>query len=319
MVIALAPRRSPMGSLILAIIIFSLASCGGGGGFPPPPNNPDGPDASIDVTDNNDVGNEPEEPQFPNDANGPTISLVSPASGSVVLEGLATIVVTITDADIVDDTTVKLYLDGQLDAPIQMNTTAVADTYQAFVNVSNRDGTVGYRVVAHDLKGDGSTLVEDFIHPQGPKIFIDSPQANQRKKDSVAVQIRVVTTSDDVTLIADIAGYAIPFTATASGANETTYTGTVVFDAPVFPRALTGDQVLTVTAIDNNSGAQSVAERDFIIDDQGPTVSIETLSPGSLVGGIIELGVTATDPAGINPFSVVCVLGNYSEEGGLKK
>ncbi|MDX2018670.1 MAG: hypothetical protein SF187_00410 [Deltaproteobacteria bacterium] len=89
------------------------------------------------------------------------------------------------------------------------------------------------------------------------------------------------------------------------------YAATIDFKSFV-PR-LSGRQLVTVRA-KNGNGTSSVVSLAFIADDQGPVFTKLTPQNGQLIGGIIEIVAELDDPAGVDPASVVAVIGNGDDK-----
>ncbi len=95
-----------------------------------------------------------------------------------------------------------------------------------------------------------------------------------------------------------------------------TYRATIAFDPSTPPPAgvqtfpqLSGSQLFDVRATDAN-GVTAEKQVTFTIDDAGPTIAATTPGPGDVVGGVLLIQATITDPSGVLDSSVVAVIGD---------
>ena len=287
-----------------------VAACGSddnGGGPVAWPDGVVAPDVGL-VLDGRraDIGSFPD--GLPTDSEGPDIEIVSPLEGQTVIGDLIRVTATITDEDGVDDQTVELTLQGQ--EPVAMSITDTPNVYEALAEVSQYTDKVRLWVTASDLEGKSNTEVLNFARDPGPLIQVLSPAEDSRHKGSVSIQVAVGDEISVTSFEVRIGTVVLTsLTAKELGDNKQLYTGTIKFDDPLFNPSLSGKQVLTFSA-ENENGARASEQRIFFVDDVGPTITIQSQSAGDLIGGIIEIQAQVTDPAGVVGSSVRCVIGN---------
>ncbi len=297
-------------SLLLAGLSMVVTGCGSEE-TQPPAQWPDG--ALVDsapgdtlVLDGraNDLGALPD---IEVDTEGPTIEIIAPKEEEVVIGQLVKVRAMITDADGIDDQTVTVTPAGR-DA-VRMSVTATSGIYEGLIDIASFGENVRVWVTAGDLLGKSNTAFRDFKRDAGPLIQVNSPAADSRHKNSVSLQVIVADKYRVTSFEARIGSVVLELKKTDLGQGRTMYVGSVKFDDPVFNPPLSGQQVITFNAA-NENGAKSNVERIFFVDDEGPELSVSSQSPGQLIGGIIQIAVNVSDPAGVVDSSVTCVIGN---------
>lgn len=241
-------------------------------------------------------------------AGGPLIEFLFPKKNSLLIGDVAKLQVRVTDEDGVDEATVQATPEGQ-QAILMAPSTSTAGVFEAAVDITNFGDNVRIYVRAADLLGNASEDYIEFQRDPGPRIQIVSPVADSRHKGSALFEIAVTDKRPVVLFEARIGAVVISLTPADLGAGRTVHSGTVNFDDPMFNPALKGEQLLVVTA-ENDNQARSTLERRFFVDHEGPTITIQSQAPGVLIGGIITLAAEVSDPAGVDPTSVKCVIGN---------
>src|SRR5205814_8513429 len=63
---------------------------------------------------------------------------------------------------------------------------------------------------------------------------------------------------------------------------------------------------------ETNGTSTSEVQRIFVIDTTGPTIRATTPAPGIIVGGVVTVSATVTDPAGVLDSSVIAIIGDAS-------
>ena len=166
-------------------------------------------------------------------------------------------------------------------------------------------GNVMLKVTVTTNKGVVRTGEISFKIDAGPAITFIKPLVSEPFKNSAVI---TVTISDPVS--PPVRDISIAVGDTLQMVKETepgTYVATVDFKS--FSPPLTGRQLVTVRA-KNNNGTNAVASREFVADDIGPTFEMASPIKGQLIGNIIEISAVVNDPAGVDPASVVAVIGN---------
>ncbi len=94
-----------------------------------------------------------------------------------------------------------------------------------------------------------------------------------------------------------------------------TFKGTVTFDDPRFIPTLEGANTLSITAANTRTATAVTRQRDlvFVADSQGPTIAFNSPSPGEFISGIFTLSAEVTDPAGVDPSSVIATIAGTHE------
>ena len=142
----------------------------------------------------------------------------------------------------------------------------------------------------------------------GPTLVVKSPAEGGYYKGSASVEVSATQPRFAITSVTMRVGQgdAVPLTQTSGGV----YKGTIDFNAFVPP--LVGDQLVTFRAYDEN-GTQTVIVRHFISDSTGPVISETVPAVGAMIGSVITIKASVVDPAGVDPSSVVAVVGNGNQ------
>ncbi len=163
-------------------------------------------------------------------------------------------------------------------------------------------------VKANTNGGHEAKATAPFQVDAGPEILIASPIKDKPYKGSAPIDVNI---SDDY--FGPVSDVQLKIGQTAiqvsgpGGASGEQYTATLDFAS--FSPALEGEQILTVRA-KNKNGTESVLVRKFVSDSKGPTFADALPQDGQLVGNVITISITAKDPAGVLPSSVVAVFAN---------
>jgi hypothetical protein len=142
----------------------------------------------------------------------------------------------------------------------------------------------------------------------GPTVVVNSPVEGGYYKGSAPVEVDVTQPRFAITSVTMTVGQgsAVPLTQTTSGV----YAGTIDFNSFVPP--LVGDELVTFRAFDEN-GTQTVVARHFVSDSTGPSIGATVPANGAMIGSVITIKATVDDPAGVDPSSVVAVVGNGNQ------
>ena len=297
--------RAPLFLVLVASLVMGQAGCGDSE-KKRPTNWPDGiwlPDgspildsATIDLGARADLDYDPD---------GPVITVISPKVGVVVTSSTLTVRAKITDKDQVDQNSVKVTLQGS--TATSMTATTTPNEYEAKLDVSSVKGTGRLTISAADLTKKKNSKIWEFKYDSGPTITFTAPGPSSSHKSKVTVQVLVKDTVKITSFKVLIGAQQVALKAVVPGDTQQVWTGDVIFSN--YQPPLSGSQVLTAEAT-NKNGARSTTSLQFQVDDAGPTILITSQTAGTLIGGVIKLGATVTDTAGVLASSVKCVIGN---------
>lgn len=241
-----------------------------------------------------------------NDPGSPTIQILSPKKNEVVIGSTYKVRAKVIDPDGVK--TVKMFLKGT--QGLEMSLGTEADIYEGLLDFAGITGTAFYLgVAACDINDKCREAYVRFDRDPGPQIQIVSPKKDQRFKSKAPIQVRVADAKGIKSFQLRLGSYVVQVTNKSSDPKLHNYVGEVKFDDKAFVPPLSGKQVLKATATNQNNATAS-ATRGFVVDDKGPTISVQDLAAGQLVGGILELKASVTDLAGVSQSSVQVVIGN---------
>jgi len=299
--------RSLVGTSLAWVLVLAVAGCSDS----PKKNPTTWPDGSIALDGMTIVdfrgGDLGVPPDLTVDPEAPAITILAPKAKEVIIGDMLKVQATITDKDTVDDQTVQAQLDGS--PVVKMTITSTPNVYEALLDVTEIKDSARLWVEAADLTGRKNRVYVDFQRDPGPRILFISPAQDSRHKGSVSIQVVVMDSRDIKSFELRIGNNKIPLQKTADEPKKQTWVGTVKFDDPMFDPPLSGTQVLTATA-SNANGASSNATRSFVVDDQGPEITIMSQQAGQIIGHIIHVKAQVEDLAGVIPSSVKCVIGN---------
>ena len=171
-------------------------------------------------------------------------------------------------------------------------------------------GTGSYDLVctATTVGGTSADAKVTLSVDTGPTVVVNSPVEGGYYKGSAPVEVDATQPKFAITSVTMRVGQgdAVPLTQTSSGV----YKGTIDFNSFVPP--LVGDELVTFSAYDEN-GTQTVVARHFVSDSTGPSISATVPANGAMIGSVITIKATVDDPAGVDPSSVVAVVGNGNQ------
>jgi hypothetical protein len=158
---------------------------------------------------------------------------------------------------------------------------------------------------ATTVGGDSADTRVTLSVDTGPVVVVNSPVEGGYYKGSAPVEVDATQPKFAITSVTMRVGQgsAVPLTQTSGGV----YRGTIDFKSFVPP--LVGDELVTFRAYDEN-GTQTVVARHFVSDSTGPAISAMVPANGAMIGSVITVKATVDDPAGVDPSSVVAVVGN---------
>ena len=264
-----------------------------------------GPDAQQDATVLPDRITNPD---------GPNIVILKPATNALVSGDQMEVEARISDDDSeVDPSSVKVYVTATESSPLSRQS-AGSDLYTGIVSISALgDGQQIVVVEAADLFGNVNSAETVFLRDTGPTITFYSPQDQERYAHGVNLSFEVRdkdgVRGDSVT--ASIGSVQLNIAKTgqddADPPTWMTYSYNIVFSDQIFSPPLEGPQMIQVQA-QNLNNTKSTASLNFVVDEQGPTITVQAPEPGDIVGGILSLVVSVDDEAGVMETSVVAVL-----------
>ncbi len=173
------------------------------------------------------------------------------------------------------------------------------------------NGAITVRCTASDTavpSNTNSASIGNFLD-LGPIVTMFSPAPESAHAGTVPVEFRV----DESPVIAGDTEAAVGTVRAFIGATEITlsesggaYMATVPFDDASFPVPLDGPQSLSIQA--SNMRSPDPVTRfesvQWLADNDGPVISINSPSPGDLVSGLMAVSVSVSDPAGVDGDSV---------------
>lgn len=319
---AFCPRIRAVG-LLAAVALFAsgITACGEDdpttpypvydGTVPdsPPPPQPDIPPPDLGAVD-------PEGPQI-EFIDPPQTDKADPkAAGKTVIGNTLRVQARVVDAANQPGVeTVTVQLVGSVDPPTTMSLSGTTNVYEALLDISNVGGLATLVVTAKSASGRSNSAATNFTRDPGPTITFSSPAEDGRYKGSVTIRLRVEGTPQGK----NVTSFELRIGQLKLNLKETKlrddptelyeHTGLIAFDDPVFSIPLSGKQVLTATAT-NNNGATTTVQRTFEIDDVGPSITAVSHAAGDLLGGVIQIEAQVDDPAGVLESSVRVIIGN---------
>jgi hypothetical protein len=261
------------------------------------------------------------------------ITITSPADGTTVSDSTVlpvTANVTDTGTDLIDTSSVKVTLAplvGDAAAPVPASTgqlttastNASSGSYSGTISIGTLPtGSYLLTVTAQSTTGvQGKPATVTLTIAGGPTLIVNSPTEGQPESRSVSIEILVG--SGAMAPTARLAGMDVTLTGPMPDANGMydVYTATATFD-PTVPAgsatnafgALTGPQLLDVKETDGT--ATSEVQRTFVIDTAGPSITSTAPPAGPVIGGVVTVSATVTDPSGVLDSSVIAVIGDES-------
>jgi hypothetical protein len=172
-------------------------------------------------------------------------------------------------------------------------------------------GAYELHLTATTLSGASGMAVRTFRADSGPTITIAKPAQGDSYKGSIAAQVTITDA-----IFAPISGVTMsvgshvltPSGPTGSPANQ--WTTLIDFNAYMPP--LDSAQLFAVSAT-NSNGTKTSASVRFVIDNQGPSITMTVPAVGTIIGSITTIAAVVTDPAGVLDSSVVAVIAHGDE------
>jgi hypothetical protein len=184
--------------------------------------------------------------------------------------------------------------------------------YEGELDMSTlRSGPVSIIVSAVNVRGISNSVSVNATYDAGPVITVREPtNTSYRGSASVVVEARsdtVLKTGGELKAIqATVQGINVPISIDKPDPYVWTGTGTIGFHVPEFITPLSGIQVVRVSATDKNDVTTTV-ERQFTVDEVGPSIEFGEPKIGQIVGGVVQLLVKVTDASGVDDTSVLAV------------
>jgi hypothetical protein len=192
-----------------------------------------------------------------------------------------------------------------------------ADAYSGRISLGDREtGDYTLTVSATSAGGLKGSFPVDFQIDGGPLLAVVSPQPFHSYKGLLVIE--VIADAGIFPALdgphATVANYDVPLALVGdpSDPNNHTYRGMINLRDPMPPMILpplVDEQLLTVWAT-NGNGKRTEIHMIFVIDEEGPTITSTTPQPGEIVGDIMRISATVTDPAGVLDASVIAVIGD---------
>jgi Bacterial Ig-like domain (group 3) len=251
-----------------------------------------------------------------NTAGSPVVMITAPASGAEVHGDTLTVTATITSptSTLIDSSTVLITMTppGGMVLSAPMFLTPTPNVYQGTLNIAAvPSGTAMFTVSAADTAGKKGSADGTYVHDHGAIITFFKPSA-MTAKGTVALEATVDDSLHPITALSQVqAGIEMLGDITLTQvAGAVPFRIAATIDLNSYTPPLNGPQTIRVQA-KNSANTVTMAERQFTVDNAGPTITIEKPAPGKFIGGVIEIVATVTDaPTGVNESTVIAVVGN---------
>lgn len=249
-----------------------------------------------------------------NTAGSPVVTITAPASGAEISGDKLTVTATVTSPTntLIASETVAITITppggGIVSATMTRGT--AANTYTGSINIAQvPSGMATFTVSAADITGKVGSAQASYVHDHGPTITFVKPTA-ATAKGTLSVEIIVDDPLHPITMLSQVqAGIR-----TANDVTLTQVSGATPFrvvanvDLNAYSPTLDGPQVITCTATNSNNTKQT-AQKQFTVDNAGPTIIIKSPAAGSFVGGVTQVQADIQDLSGVNPATVIAVFG----------
>jgi hypothetical protein len=273
----------------------------------------------------------PPPPDAPMNNEGPAVTVIAPtapapgdySSDAIVTDRRFTARCLVegnpNTGDPVDPTSVRLSAIGEtMSVEAAAQPTGAVNEYGADLNVGQfGNGLLMVRCTAADTASrTNSDEIQTYLD-LGPRVDVFAPVDGSSYASQMDVVFKVTAApvamgdtggAPDLDAVEVLVGGTVVggFTHDATGL----FQGTIEFDDPAFPAPLDGLQTLTIRVPNMRSPDPVVRSvgRTFNADADGPTIAVVSPEPGALVSGIVNLEVTASDTAGVDPDSVVATV-----------
>jgi len=294
----------------------AAASCKGGtsnGNHPPPPTGTGGTGISTTGT----AGTGPPPPP-----SGMVMIEIQEPTGTLIAPGGSLLDVRVhafvdQGSDFVDPTSVKAVLTAKGDT-MELSSTKLApqgvDIYTGRISLGDL-ATDDYTLTVSGVSSGGLKGMSegfDFQIDGGPILIVRSPQPLHAYKGLLVIE--VVADAGPFGPLdgphASVANIDVPLTAIPGVDN--TFRGMLDLhnpDPPNMTPPLIDEQLLTVYAVNANMKRNEL-HLVFVIDETGPEITLTAPKPGEIVGDIMKISATVSDPSGVLDSSVIAVIGD---------
>jgi len=287
---------------------------------------PTGNDANLSDGDIRDVAAIVDVPDLPDriiNPDGPDIVITAPQPHTVLSGSQAQVVVTVTDPDGVDFSSVRAIIPGGAAFNLSRSGT-VDDQYTGIIDLTDipTANSVYLFVEAADLLGTWNSAEVEVKRDTGPIVLFMSPTDGERYAGSVNLSFEVRDTNGvlESSVRAEVGSVPLDIVKQSGDTDHGTspqwirFIGEIIFDDPMFVPPLQSIHQVTVTAENIANHVSSESHVTFVVDDEGPVITVLNPVPGQIVGGIITIEADVADDAGVLNTSVVAVLGGNSYE-----
>jgi len=253
------------------------------------------------------------------DPDGPTITILKPALKMEVPAAPLLVqanIVAMAGRTLISDS-VKLTVPTPTggEATTVMSLTGMPNVYEGTGDVSALTGNTNLAVEARDSAGKMRKVFVQFAIDRGPAITFKQPTASTAK-GSISVELEIkdllhpVASGDIKATVRP--GDNIVFTVSQVSTAGTTpyiYSALATVDFNSYAPPLDGQQLITAEA-KNSSGTRITAQKQFIVDNNGPVINITNPKAGDFVGGVVEIKADITDLSALVPTTVIAVFAN---------
>ena len=320
--------------IVGGLVFITAVHCGGSETDPTGSFDPIDGGSNADGATQNDGGITPP-PDAPIDSDGPAVEVLfplQPANGDFSGDAIVTqdrIVVrcsaqpNVTSGDAVDANSVTVEVFGSDGSALEQTAapSGIPNEYTSDVVLDEvANGPLTVRCSATDTSSEQRTNSSDVATflDLGPSIAISSPVEGENSANQVEVIFQVTAravdpadTQAEVDLSSVVVSVRNQVISNVSHQGSGLFKGIIDFDAPEFNPTLDGPISVRVAA--RNMRTPEAVERtetvEFVADSAGPEISDISPPEGALVSGIVILEATITDPAGVNPNSVIATVG----------
>lgn len=250
------------------------------------------------------------------DVQSPTAGLVAPAGSLVDVSVSARVD---QGTDFVDPTSVQATVTVRGNNDVLESTKLApqgADAFSGRISLGDRPtGDYTLTIAATSSGGLKASTSLDFQIDNGPILIVTSPQAGRPYKGLLVIE--VIADAGPFPALdgphATVANFDVPLALVdPSDPDNHTYRGMINLRDPMPPMILpplVDEQLLTVWAT-NGNGKRSEIHLVFTIDEEGPTITLTKPAAGEIVGDIMRISATVTDPSGVLDSSVIAVIGD---------
>jgi hypothetical protein len=241
------------------------------------------------------------------------ITIVSPTAGSTVAgKSIEVVAQVVTQSVPVDTASINAKL-GNL-KPVHLVANGPSVYHGFFAMGDTPSGVYKLEIDASTTDGASATVTAQIVVNAGPIITIlrPSPEEPTVKSLNYDFSVKIAPALSNVhvgTVTATVGTCVVALASPAGSDTAEEYVGTVNLDL-CMPRPAEGQLDFTVQAADDSAPTPivSTAVVDAVVDRTGPIVSITLPAAGELVGGIMHVSASISDPSGVNPLSVYATI-----------